>query len=271
MKQFQVVINHHKVAYYESQKDGFPVIFIHGNSLSSVIFIRQLIDSAFSGQFRFIALDLPGYGDSDWSESPETDYTIKAQAGILKDFCQKLGIHSAIFVGHNFGGNILLEALEGLPSAKAIALASCVPLTNPLTPGMFLSHPAVPLLSKPGIDDSEIHQIAASFVEPEIRYPDFIPEIMRKSDIKTREVFFKALNEGEFNDQYNILKHLNIPVSFFIGEKDQLIDPTHIKNIAIPELWHQNIQIIKDAGHLCFYENPADFNTILKGFLNEIV
>ncbi|MFP4026017.1 MAG: alpha/beta fold hydrolase [Thiohalospira sp.] len=271
MKQFQEIINGKKIAYYESQTNGFPVVLIHGSSLSSVIFIRQLIDSTLSEEFRFIALDLPGCGDSDWSESPEKDYTIKAQAKLLNDFCQKLKIQSAIYIGHDFGGNILLEALEELPSEKAIALACCVPLTNPLTPGMFLSHPAVPLLSKPGIDDSEIHQIAAALVEPEIRYPDFIPEIMRKSDIKTREVFFKSLNDGEFTDQFNILKNLTIPVSFFMGEKDQLINPTHIKNIAIPELWHQNIQTIKDAGHLCFYENPADFNATLKGFLNEIV
>lgn len=271
MKQFQVIINSKKISYYKSQTDGFPVILIHGNSLSSVIFIRQLIDSALSAQFNFIALDLPGNGDSDWSKSPGKDYSIKAQAKLLKDFSKKLKIESAVFIGHDFGGNILLEALEELNAAKAIALACCVPLTNPLSSGMFLSHPAVPLLSKAGIDDSDIHQIAAALVEPEIRYPDFIPEIMRKSDIKTREVFFKSLNDSEFKDQLNILKNLTIPVSFFMGEKDQLINPTHIKNIAIPELWHQNIQTIKNAGHLCFYENPADFNATLKGFLNEII
>lgn len=271
MKQFQEIINGKKIAYYESQTDGFPVVLIHGSSLSSVIFIRQLIDSTLSEKFRFIALDLPGNGDSDWSKTPEEDYTIKGLARILKQFCKKMNLNSALFIGHNFGGNILLEALKDLPAAKALSLACSVPLTNPLTPGMFTSHPSVPLLSKPGIDDSDIHQITAALVEPDIKYPDFLPKIMRKSDINFREIFFKSLNDGDYEDQYSIVKNLSIPVLFFLGEKDQLIDASHIKNIAIPELWQQNIQMIKDAGHLCFYENPADFNEILKGFLNDIV
>ncbi|MEA2105206.1 MAG: alpha/beta hydrolase [Bacteroidota bacterium] len=271
MKQFQVIVNDNKITYFDTQTSGLPVILIHGASLSSVIFIRQLIDSSLSEVFRFIALDLPGCGDSDWSKNPEKNYTIKALADVLSVFCKKLSLGSSVFVGHNFGGNILLEALKNLPSAKAISLVCSVPLTNPITPGMFLSHEAVPLLSKAGIDDNDIHQIAASLVEPETKYPDFLPEIMRKSDSKYREVFFKLLNEGVYSDQYSILKDLKIPVALFLGEKDQLIRSDYVKNIAIPQLWQKNILTIKDAGHLCFYENPADFNTTFKGFLKEIV
>ncbi|HSH50758.1 MAG TPA: alpha/beta hydrolase [Bacteroidales bacterium] len=271
MKQFQVIVNDKRITYFDTQTSGLPVILIHGTSLSSVIFIRQLIDPSLSEIFRFIALDLPGCGDSEWSKNPEKEYSIKALAAVLGGFCEKLNLSSSVFVGHNFGGNILLEALKNLPLAKAISLVCSVPLTNPITPGMFLSHEAVPLLSKAGIGDRDIHQIAASLVEPEAKYPEFLPQIMQKSDIKYREVFFKSLNEGAFSDQYSILKELKIPVALFLGGKDQLINPDYVKNFAIPQLWHKNILTIKDAGHLCFYENPADFNTTLKGFLNEIV
>ncbi|MEE4197677.1 MAG: alpha/beta hydrolase [Bacteroidales bacterium] len=271
MKQFQQIVNEKKIAYYDTQTSGLPVVLIHGTSLASVIFIRQMIDPGLSQTYRFIALDLPGCGDSDSANNPENDYTIQMLASDIVGFCKKLNLNSPVFIGHDFGGNVLLEALPDLPSAKAIALVCSVPLTNPLTPGMFLPHPAVPLLSKAGIDDSDIHQIAASLMEPGSKYPDFLPELMRISDIRYREVFFNSLNEGAYRDQYALLKELKIPVALFLGEKDQLINADYLKNIAIPRLWHKNILTIKDAGHLCFYENPADFNTTINGFLQEIV
>src|SRR6056297_514929 len=271
MKQFQVIVNDKKITYFDNQTSGLPVVLIHGASLSSVIFIRQMIDPILSETFRIIAPDLPGCGDSDWSQTPEKDYTIQSLANDLTGFCEKLNLDSPVLIGHNFGGNILLEAINHLPQSKAISLVCSVPLTNPLTGSMFLSHQAVPLLSKAGIDDSDIHQISGSLVEPDAKYPDFLPQVMRKSDIKYREVFFKSLNEGAYNDQYSILKELKIPVALFLGEKDQIINPDYVKNIATPQMWQKNILTIKDAGHLCFYENPADFNTTLKGFLKEIV
>lgn len=46
-------INGQKTAYCESRKDGFPVIFIHVNSLSSKTYLHQFNDPAFS-KFRLL-------------------------------------------------------------------------------------------------------------------------------------------------------------------------------------------------------------------------
>lgn len=270
MRQKRIKVNGKEISYYESRDNGRPVVMVHGMSSSSSIFIRQLIDSVLSYEFRFIALDLIGYGKSEYSTNPERDYSLSGLSDFLVDFCNELDICSAVFVGHNVGANIILEAFGRLVDPKGIVLLGAVPFSNPINNEMFLTGELPEIFTKAGIDDSEVHQLAGYFVERETNYPDFIPELIRKTDIKTREFLFNSIKKGEFKDQLEIIKNISVPVAVYHGEYDQIINFDYLNSIEIPTLWGSLIQIIRDVGHIFFYESPADFNISFETYLNTV-
>jgi pimeloyl-ACP methyl ester carboxylesterase len=270
MKQKRIKIKGKDIFYYESRDNGNPVVFVHGMSSSASIFIRQLIDSVLSYQFRFIALDLIGYGNSEASDNPETDYTITGLSNFLLDFCEELKLEDAVFVGHNTGGNIILEAFDKLKKPQGLALLGSVPFSNPVTNEMFLKESFFETFAKAGMDDSEVHQFAALQVEEKTKYPEFIPEIIRKADLKTREYLFKSILNGEYKDQIEIVKDIKVPIAVYFGELDQIINFDYLNSIDIPTIWRTIIQIIQDTGHIFFYESPADFNVSFESYLHTV-
>ena len=59
MRQKSIQFDGVKVAYYESDDKGKPIVFVHGNSLSAAIFVKQFIDPILVEKYRIIAIDLP--------------------------------------------------------------------------------------------------------------------------------------------------------------------------------------------------------------------
>lgn len=270
MKQKRLNVKGKEIAYYETRDNGSPVVLVHGLSSCSSVFIRQLIDSVLSYQYRFIAVDLIGFGNSDKSDDPEKDYTIEGLSGFLNEFCAKLEIRNAVYMGHDLGGNIILESYDQLNDPKGLVLLGSIPFSLPFRKESFTQDEIYKLLSKAGIDSSEVHQTASLFVDAGVNYPEFIPEIIRKADSKTREIVFKSLSEGMYKDQLNILDKINVPVAIYYGESDQMINTEYFENFTIPALWKDKIQEVKDAGHMFFYESPADFNISIETFLNTV-
>ncbi|MFC2103865.1 alpha/beta fold hydrolase [Bacteroidota bacterium] len=267
MRQKRIKVNGKEISYYESRDNGHPVVMVHGMSSSSAIFIRQLIDSVLSYQFRFIALDLIGHGNSEHSDNPEKDYSIEGLSEFFIQFNDEMNLKDAVYVGHNTGANIILESFNKLNNPLGLALLGTVPFSNPIAKEMFLKTDLLDLFSKAGIDDSEVHQLASYFVEEKTKYPDFIPEIIRKADLKTREYLFESIKKGKFKDQTDIIKEIKVPIAVYYGEYDQIFNFDHLNSIVIPTIWRNLIQIIRDAGQIFFYECPADFNVSIEAFL----
>lgn len=270
MKKKQVNVSGKRVTYYESRDNGKTIVFVHGFSSCSSIFIRQLIDSVLSYQFRIIAIDLLGHGNADFSDNPEKDYTISGQADFLANFCKTLEITDAVFAGHNIGANVIIQALNKLKNTKGLILLSAVPFSLPFDNTIFKSPDHLKILFKAGVDDSEIHQMAGWFVEEHTSYPEFIPEIVRKTDLKTREIFYESLEKEKYLNQIDILENADIPIAIYHGEFDQIFNLDVLNKLAIKKLWKSNVQEIQETGHIFFYENPADFNVNLESFLNSV-
>ena len=242
-------------------------MLLRGFSSLSSIFIRQLIDSVLAYQFRFIALDLIGYGNSEFSDNPDTDYSLDGLGKFLVEFSNEVQIKDAVYVGHNIGANVILQAYEKLINPKGIVLLGSAPFPNPFDDNVFAENADKKLFSKAGIDDSEVHELSAYFVEEETKYPDFLPEIIRKADKKTREILFDSFRKGDYNDQIKIIQEINVPVAVYYGEFDRIINFDYLSSIEIPSMWKNNTQIIRDTGQIFFYESPADFNLSFETYL----
>ena len=270
MKQKRIKVKGKEISYFETKDSGHPVVFVHGTSSASSIFIRQLIDSALSYQFRFIALDLIGYGKSDASDSPEEDYTMAGLRDCLIQFNKELDLKDAVFVGHDLGANIIIESFNDFNNPKGLVLLGAIPFSNPFSDQVFLKETFWDLFSKPGIDDSEVHQLASYFVEENTHYPDFVPEIIRRADLNTRVFLFDSIKKGKYKDQIEVIKEITVPIAVYFGEYDQIYNFDYLNTIEIPSIWRSIIQICRNVGHMFFYESPADFNISFEAYLHNI-
>ena len=82
MLKHQLAVKGIRISYIEQNPDCKNIIFfIHGNSISSTTWMKQLSSELLS-KYRLIAIDLPAHGDSEASPEPDNDYTFSGLASI---------------------------------------------------------------------------------------------------------------------------------------------------------------------------------------------
>ena len=96
--------------YYQSEGDGEPMVLIHGYPLSSELFREQL--DGLSDDYRVIALDLRGYGQST---TPDDDATVGTYAQDVLDVMTELGVERALIGGMSMGGPVVFEMYRRAP------------------------------------------------------------------------------------------------------------------------------------------------------------
>lgn len=89
------------IAYVDSGGDGPAIVLVHG--LSSYMGFWELQVPAFAGEYRVLALDLPGYGASG---RPDAPYTPPWYADVVSDWMAAVGAPRATVIGHSMGGQI---------------------------------------------------------------------------------------------------------------------------------------------------------------------
>lgn len=78
-----------------------PVVLLHGWPQSWAEW-RQVMELA-AGEFRLVAIDLPGVGQSSGTAG---DGSKRALAAVVHDLIEHLGLDRPVIVGHDVGGMI---------------------------------------------------------------------------------------------------------------------------------------------------------------------
>ena len=104
----------------QEQGSGFPFVLIHG--LNGDLTGWALIMPKFAKSYRTIALDVRGHGESG---KPDKPYSIKLFSDDLYEFCQKINISQAHFLGLSMGGAIAQQlALDHPEKIRSLLLVS---------------------------------------------------------------------------------------------------------------------------------------------------
>ncbi|MFJ1455122.1 alpha/beta fold hydrolase [Nocardia sp. N2S4-5] len=110
------------------QGKGYPVVFCHGFPHGWFVWHRQLAAVAAAG-YRAIAPDLRGYGRTEAPEGVEA-HTNRAVIGDLLGLLDDIGAERAVFVGLDFGAQLVWElALRAPERVDAVFV-----LNNPFAP-----------------------------------------------------------------------------------------------------------------------------------------
>lgn len=110
----------------EGPRDAPAIVMIHGLS-GNLHNLTYGLSEELSGQFRVIALDRPGSGYS--TRENDDLATLPAQADMIVEFLDSLGVEKPVIVGHSLGGAVALAMAMRHPE-KVGALALLCPLTH---------------------------------------------------------------------------------------------------------------------------------------------
>lgn len=269
MQSQTIQVGAEKIAVYQSKGKGAAALLIHGNSCSSRAYQHQL-DSALGDEFRIVAMDLPGHGQSANASDPQVIYGMPGYARVVAGVAEQLGLTQAVFVGWSLGGHIALEATTLLPNAAGWMIFGTPPLAFP--PAMadaFLPHPAMAAGFKADLSEDEIAAYAAAMFKPGTAIPGFFRDDMRRTDERARAELAGSIRPNGYTDEVEIATKLSQPLAILHGEHEQLVNLAYIQNLKMPTLWRSAVQIVADAGHAPFWEQPEKFNALLKAFLIE--
>lgn len=137
--------------------NGTPLVLLHGSEPRESWRVWEPL-MGLSDSHRVIAPDLLGYGKSTKpAETPDH----RAQAQMLKDFAEKLGVTSASLMGSGWGGQVALEyALQWPGSVSSIVLVSSSYDTEQLPRLKKLRRPTLIIFA----EDDMVTQLKAGYL-----------------------------------------------------------------------------------------------------------
>ena len=255
---------------------GEPVIFIHGLSGCWQNWLEQL--PLFARDHRVIAVDLPGFGQS---EMPIKEISISCYAEAIDELMEELDIETARIVGNSMGGFIGAElAIQHPERVERLVLVAAAGLSiesirTERTTG--LRHRAENLIFfSLGHIASRSHQVA---LRPRLRaallmlvaaHPQKLPGPLAAQQVlgSGKPGFSDALEAMCRYPLRDRLEKIACPTLIIWGDKDILVP---VKDAAIfEELIPDARKIIyKDTGHVSMMERPERFNSDVKAFLDE--
>jgi 4,5:9,10-diseco-3-hydroxy-5,9,17-trioxoandrosta-1(10),2-diene-4-oate hydrolase len=261
--------------HYIQAGEGPVVLLLHGLGTSLVTWCRNIVPLATAG-FQVLALDLPGYGDSD--KPKHLSYDPVAGATLIHRFLATLGVERASLVGNSAGGLIVsLFALSYPEKVERLVLVSSGGLGRQMS--WFLR-----LLSLPIVGDLfyQPHLQAPYditrrvFYQPPLFLPEVLPEMQRTLSLPGfRHAGLKSIRSsinlfGLRQHRYILpqLKQLPAPLMIVWGEEDKILPVSHAR-LAQQALPDSVVHIIPQCGHWPHMEKDTEFNALLTRFLSD--
>ncbi len=92
---------------YAIQGEGEYVLFLHG--WGSNIKLWQGLINAVASKYTALALDMPGFGESD---EPKSSWCVDDYVDFVLKFIEQFKPKSLVLVGHSFGGRVIIKMLN---------------------------------------------------------------------------------------------------------------------------------------------------------------
>lgn len=239
-----------------------PILFLHGVGSDKTVWRPQV--EYFAASRRAIAIDYPGYGESDMAAASRDDFARAALA-----LLDALHVEQAHVCGLSLGG-VVAVAMHHLAPGRCASLVLA---------DTFAVHP----------DGQAIHDrsVAASREMPmadlaAARAPSLLgagaSESVRSEIVATMaRLSPAAYRQGAeavwLADQRDRAAAIAVPTLVLVGDEDKITPPALSEDLAAlvgrarPRRPHVRLAVIEGAGHLANLERPAAFNGQVDQFL----
>jgi pimeloyl-ACP methyl ester carboxylesterase len=261
-----------RIAYQNAGTAGPHVLLVHGFGASHESWndIAPLLDDS----YRLVALDLVGFGLS--AKPARGDYSPLAQARIVNDFIDELGLNDVTLVGHSYGGGVALIAtlLRQAPGIKRLVLIDAAGYEQPLP--FFVAALRIPA----------VNFLVLNVLSPRVR-----------AELTLRHLFYDiGLVTSERTDRY--ARYFDLPGAHhaFVSAARSMVPHNHeeivraIPTITLPTfvLWGANdaaidvrnahrfradipnseLLVLPKCGHIPHEEQPAQTADALRRFID---
>ncbi|QNL21924.1 alpha/beta hydrolase [Hyphobacterium sp. CCMP332] len=253
---------------YKSFGEGSKhVIFLHGYCE-----VKEMWDDFISHfkdifQFyKFISIDLPGFGKS---QMPESLNTLSDSAEMVAEHVRSLGIDKSIWIGHSLGGYVILNLLRKY---------------DEMLEGICLFHSSIYADSP---EKKKQRNKTSNFIRENGKKAfllNFIPNLFfEKNKISCDKEIHRSIKQGMQNSEESMIKYMEmmrerldksnelaaskIPVHFICGKNDSSV-PLSISQKQIRHIPTSSSTLLDECGHMGMFENPIESSASIKSFLS---
>ncbi len=270
METKSIEIDGYKIVFDQNEGDGPTIILVHG--ITTYRFIWKKLIPLFPDTYNVIAVDLLGCGDSD--KPLDVSYSIKAHAGRLKTFVDKLDIKRFHLVGHDVGGGVSQifavnhgEMLESLTLLNSVAYDFW-----PVQPIIAMRTPILKQLAMATLDLGMFRVIVnrGLFDHKNLTdklMDDFWHPMRSRSGRKAFLHFAKCLDNNDLLEIESQLRVLQVPTLIIRGDADPYLSEkiAHRLKAGIPS---SKLEILVKGSHFIQEDLPeAIVNLITDEFL----
>jgi pimeloyl-ACP methyl ester carboxylesterase len=252
--------------WYRITGEGRPIVLLHGYLEAGEVW--QPLTDMLSGDFRIIAIDLPGHGDSGVKGEAHTmEYLARAVRAVLSDS----GENRVLMIGHSLGGYVALAFAEMFPEL----LAGYV---------LFASHPHADTPEAVAKRNREIAVVKAG--KKNIMYPGNISMMFAEKNLGSmagelrRSKRIASRNSGEgiiamLNgmiarpSRQSLVESGRVPLLWILGRYDLYFSPDKaIRDTRLPD--NAEVAILENSGHLGFIEETERSAGLVAGFARKL-
>jgi pimeloyl-ACP methyl ester carboxylesterase len=248
---------------------GEPLVLIHGLGATKAEFLPTV--PALAPHFRTIAIDLPGFGDSD--KPFPAKYDARFFARWVEALLDALGLEHTHLLGHSMGGRVALEV--GMRTPKRIdRLVLMTPSMawlsdRPFAPALRLVRPELGFIQPAprnfveGVIKRVVPGADSHFVAPAL--DEFLRAYLNP---RGRVAFYAAARNIYLENPDDFWAGLEAlsPESLFIwGRRDGLVPIGFARHVRerLPAARHCEL----DCGHVPQLERPAELHAAITRFL----
>ena len=236
-----------------------PILFLHGVGSDKTVWAPQI--DHFSAARRAVALDYPGYGESDFVPDATRDDFASAVVAAM----DVLEIQRAHLCGLSLGGVIAI-AVHGAAPRRCASL---------IIADSFAVHPEGQAIHDRSVAASEAMPMRAlAEARTSALVGQAASEQLRQEVIDTMGAIDPAAYRVGARavwlaDQTERVGRIDVPTLILVGDEDAITPP------ALSEDLHRlipgsTLEIINGAGHLSNAEQPELFNQSIDRFLSAI-
>jgi pimeloyl-ACP methyl ester carboxylesterase len=249
---------------------GRPLVLLHGLGGTKASFLPTVAALAPAGR-RVIAVDLPGFGDSDKPVGARYDAPFFSKS--VKALLDAMGIGHADVLGHSMGGRVALELTMHAPErfGRAVFMTPSLPWLRERRWAAWLRFVRPEL----GLIQPTPRPLVEEFVKRMIpgghsRYAAAgIDEFLRSYTTPRGRAAFYAAARQIYLEQperfWSRLRELELPSLFIWGASDGLVPAAFARHVreAVPAAQH----VLLRCGHVPQIERPRELHAALSRFL----
>lgn len=222
--------------YYQEKGSGTPFVLLHGNSEDGDYFKYQI--DYFSNNYRMIAVDTRGHGNSPRGDAP---FTMNQFVEDLNNLLEKLKLSKVILLGFSDGANIAMKFAIKYPDKVKVLI-----------------------LNGGNLNTKGVKRTTQIFIELGYRITKMFS---KKSEGAKRNMELLGLMVNEPNIKIEEIHSIQIPTLVIAGKND-MIKESHTKEIA-ENIPNAKLSILK-GNHFIANEKSDAFNQEVEDFLTTI-